>query len=134
MVVGDVSKRAFFASFLKKKVFIILIISCFMAYGVYTTKSFDRETSKLPQNDKERIQKIFLQLKENPYVGDQLQYRHLREKRIREKRVYYLVYDDLQAVLVVAISGKKDQQVTINHIIDNFDEYKEYLEKLLKEN
>ena len=56
-----------------------------MAYAVFTTKSFDGETSKLPQNDKERIEKIFLQLKENPYVGDQLQYRHLREKRLRKK-------------------------------------------------
>lgn len=105
-----------------------------MVYAIYTTKSFDRETAKLPQNDKERIEKIFLQLKENPYVGDQLQYKHLREKRIREKRVYYLVYDDLRAVLVVVISGKKDQQATINHIIDSFDEYKEHLGRLLKQN
>jgi len=57
----------------------------------------------------------------------------LREKRIREKRVYFLVYDDLQAVLIVAISGKKDQQTTINHIINYFDEYKEYLKRLLWE-
>jgi mRNA-degrading endonuclease RelE of RelBE toxin-antitoxin system len=105
-----------------------------MVYAVYTTESFDGEIGKLAKDEQERIRKIFLQLKENPYVGDQLQYRHLREKRIKEKRVYYLVYDDLQAVLVVAISGKKNQQATINHIINNFDEYKEYLEKLLKEN
>ena len=104
-----------------------------MVYAVYTTKSFDKKAGKLTKDEKDRIQKIFLQLKENPYVGDQLQYRHLREKRIREKRVYYLVYDDLQVVLVVAISGKKDQQATINHIIDNFDEYKEYLERFLRE-
>lgn len=104
-----------------------------MTYEVYTTKSFDKETKKLSKDEQERMQKIFLQLKENPYVGDQLQYRHLREKRIREKRIYYLVYDDLSAVLVVAVSGKKNQQATINHIIDNFDEYKKYLEKLLKE-
>ncbi|MDP3916798.1 MAG: hypothetical protein Q8Q42_00750 [Nanoarchaeota archaeon] len=43
------------------------------------------------------------------------------------------MYDDLLAVLVVAVSGKKNQQATINHIIDNFYEYKEYLEKLLRE-
>ncbi len=103
-----------------------------MSYAIYTTKSFDRQITKLLQNDRERIQKIFLQLKENPYVGDQLQYRHLREKRISEKRVYYLVYDDLQAVLVVAIGGKKEQQATINYIINNFDEYKKHLEKLLR--
>ncbi len=96
-----------------------------MAHAVYTTKSFGRKTQKLTKDEQERIGKIFLQLKENPCVGDWLQYRHLREKRIREKRirekrVYYLVYDDLQSVLVVAISGKKNQQATINHIINNF--------------
>lgn len=103
-----------------------------MVYAVYTTESFDKETAKLSQSDQEIIKKMFLKVKENPYSGDQLKYKHLREKRIKEKRVYFLVYDDLQAVLIVAISSKKDQQATINHIINYFDEYKEYLEKLLK--
>lgn len=105
-----------------------------MIYSVYTTRNFDRKISKLSKNDVEKIQKIFLQLKENPYVGDQLRYKHLREKRVEEKRIYYLVYDDLKTVLIVAISGKKNQQATINHIVDNFDGYKRYLEKILKEN
>jgi len=118
--------------FKKRRFFIITKIDCSMIYAVYTTKSFDRETTKLPQNDRERIEKIFLQLKENPYASEQLRYRNLREKRIKEKRVYFLVYDDLQAVLVVAISGKKDQQATINHIINNFDEYQKYLERIIK--
>lgn len=103
-----------------------------MTYAVYTTESFDKEIEELSKSDKEIIQKMFLKIKENPYTGDQLRYRHLREKRIREKRVYFLVYDDLQAVLIVAIGGKKDQQTTINHIVNYFDEYKRYLEKLLK--
>ena len=102
-----------------------------MVYAVYTTKSFDKETAKLQQSDKDIIQKMFLKIKENPYISDQLRFRNLREKRLGEKRVYFLVYDDLQAVLVVAISGKKDQNATINHIVDCFDEYRLYLEKLL---
>ena len=100
-------------------------------YSIYTTENFDKESLKLRIGD-ERLNKLFLQLKENPYVGDQLRYKNLREKRIKEKRVYYLVYDDLKAVLVVSISGKKDQQETISHIIDSFDEYKKYLEKAIK--
>lgn len=103
-----------------------------MAYAVYTTESFDKEIEKLPGSDQEIIQKMFLKIKDNPYASDQLRYKHLREKRIREKRVYFLVYDDLKAILLVAISGKKDQQLTINHIINYFDEYRIYLEKLLK--
>ena len=103
-----------------------------MLYKVYTTESFDKEVEKLPKSDQEIIQKMFLKIKDNPYASDQLRYRNLREKRVREKRVYFLVYDDLQAVLVTAISGKKYQQETINHIINYFDEYRVYLERLLR--
>ena len=103
-----------------------------MAYSVYTTESFDREVLKLSKEEQERIAKIFLQLKDNPYVGKQLRYKHLREKRLQEKRIYYLVYENLNAVLIAAISGKKDQQATINHIINCFEEYQIYLNELLK--
>lgn len=87
---------------------------------------------KISQLDREKIQKLFLQLKENPYVGDALRYRFFREKRIREKRVYYLIYDNLSSVLIVAIGGKKTQQETINYIIRCLPEYKKYMENLSK--
>lgn len=103
-----------------------------MAYAVYTTESFEKEIENLPDSDKESINKIFLQIKENPYVGDQIRYRFFREKRIREKRIYYLVYDDLSAVLVVAFGGKKIQQKIIEEIIKYLPEFKKYMENLLK--
>ena len=103
-----------------------------MAYAVYTTKSLEKEIEKLSNSDKERIQKLFLQLKENPYAGKQLKFNFFREKRIREKRIYYLIYDDLQSVLVVAFGGKKVQQETINNVIKTLPEFKEYLEHSLK--
>lgn len=87
-----------------------------MIYAVYTTESFDSEIRKLSQEEQRGIQRIFLQLKENPYAGDQLQIKILREKRLEEKRIYYLVFDDLKAVLVAAISDKKAQQKTIDYI------------------
>ena len=101
-----------------------------MAYAVYTLAQFDKEVNKLPNSDKERIQKLFIQLKENPYVGDQIRYKFFREKRIREKRVYYLIYDDLQAVLLVVFGRKKAQQETIDEIVKLLPEYKEYMRKL----
>ena len=101
-----------------------------MAYAVYTLNVFDKEMSKLPEFDKEIIQKIFLQLKENPYVGDMIRYKFFREKRIKEKRIYYLVYDDLKIVLIVAIGGKKAQEETIDKIAGYFKEYREYAERL----
>jgi mRNA-degrading endonuclease RelE of RelBE toxin-antitoxin system len=103
-----------------------------MTYAVYTAESFDKEVEKLSISDQDIIQKMFFKIKDNPYTSDQLRYKHLREKRIKEKRVYFLVYDDLQAVLIVALGGKKDQQATINHIVDYFDEYREYLERKLR--
>lgn len=57
-----------------------------MAYEVYTTESFDKEIERLSKNDQEIIQKMFLKIGDNPYTSDQLRYRHLREKRIREKK------------------------------------------------
>lgn len=101
-----------------------------MAYAVYALNVFDKEVNKLSEQDREVIQKIFLQLKENPHVGDQIRYSFFREKRLREKRIYYLVYDDLKIVLMVAISGKKAQKETIDEIVRDFKEYREYAKRL----
>ena len=103
-----------------------------MTYAVYVTKSFEKEMEKISKFEKEILQKIFSQLKGNPYVGDSVRYRFLREKRVREKRIYYLVYDDLNSILVVALGGKKAQKETINEIIRYLPEFREYLKKILK--
>lgn len=102
-------------------------------YSVYTTENFDSEMNKLNLNDQEQIKKIFLQLRDNPYVGDQIRFRFFREKRLREKRIYYLVYDDLMAVLIVAIGGKKTQQETIDRIVKYLGGYRTYLKEKIME-
>lgn len=102
-----------------------------MSYAVFTTKTFDREVEKLDSDKQDRISKLFLQLRDNPQTGDQIRFKFFREKRIDEKRVYYLIYDDLQIVLFVAVSGKKDQRETINYIVKHFDEFREYAKKLV---
>jgi len=103
-----------------------------MAYAVYTTERFDREISKLSDFDKDIIQKAVIKLKDNPYVGDPIRYKFFREKRIREKRFYFLVYDSLSAVLVVAFGGKKIQQDTINEIISLLPEYEAYIKEIIR--
>ena len=105
-----------------------------MAYAVYTTESFEREFNKLSDFDKNITKKIFFKLKENPYIGDEIRSKFFREKRLREKRIYYLVYDDLSAVLIVAFGGKKAQQETINEIIKDLPEFRKYIQKLLSLN
>ncbi|MEA3248211.1 MAG: hypothetical protein U9Q73_00735 [Nanoarchaeota archaeon] len=57
-----------------------------MNYKVYMTETFEKEFDKLSTSEKEITKKIFLQLKENPFVGDAIRYKFFREKRIKEKR------------------------------------------------
>ena len=51
---------------------------------------------------------------------------------MREKRIYFLVYDDLSAVLMVAFGGKKAQKETIDKIVELLPEFRKYIENLLK--
>ncbi len=96
-----------------------------MLFRIHTTKRFDKEVEKLSNEETKRIKNIYNQLQENPYVGDQLQIKVLREKRLNGKRIYYLVFEDLWAVLMIAISDKKAQQKVIDYILDNINIFRE---------
>lgn len=100
-------------------------------YYLYRTNRFNKEVEKLSKEDVKRIDKIIEQLKSNPYVGDQLQIKVLREKRLNGKRIYYLIFEDLESVLMIATSDKKAQQKVIDFIIDNVNNYRGYLKKLM---
>ena len=100
-------------------------------YKVRRTNRFNKEVEKLSNEEIKRVNKLIEQLKENPYVGDQLQIKILREKKLEEKRIYYLIFDDLNAILIIAISNKKAQQKEIDFIKDNINNYKKYLRRLL---
>ncbi|HII29887.1 hypothetical protein COV22_01530 [Candidatus Woesearchaeota archaeon CG10_big_fil_rev_8_21_14_0_10_47_5] len=64
-------------------------------FKVIGTNTYLRELDKWPKADKVIAEKLPKQLAINPYSGSPLGYRLLREKRVKERRVYYLVYDDL---------------------------------------
>ena len=102
-------------------------------FTVIGTDTYLEEIDKLPKDYQEAADKIPPKLAANPFIGDQLGYPFLRERRIKEKRVYYLIYDDLKLVLLVAVSGKKDQQRTINHIKQQLDEYRKVAEEVAKQ-
>ena len=97
---------------------------------VIGTDTYLDELKKWPKPEQEAAAKIPTHLTENPYVGKPLGYAHLREKKISGRRVYYLIYDDLKLVLLVATSNKKDQQVTIDHIKGNLDEFRKIAQKI----
>lgn len=100
-------------------------------YKIFIEEEFEREFSKLPVAEQERILKVREQIKENPYVGKPLGYLWFREKHLNGKRLYWLVYDNLKAVLVVALSDKKTQQLTISAIKLALDHYKNKIEQRL---
>ena len=101
-------------------------------YLIYTTSKFDDDFSKLDNSIQEQIQKEIEQLEINPYVGKPLGYRFFREKKVRNYRFYYLIYDEYIVVFVVALSDKNSQQNAINTIRSLIPYYREEIKKKIK--
>ena len=104
-----------------------------MTWAIYHTGTFDEILGKMPKDFQQWLDKIEDQLMLNPYVGDQIRVPWFREKKKDKFRLYYLIYDDLEAVYVVAISEKKDQQIVINTIWLLLDQFKDQIHDLVKE-
>src|SRR3989338_2810573 len=87
-----------------------------MHYKVYRTPIFERKLEPFSDHFKKQIDRCEEQLAENPYVGKPLSVPWFREKKLDIYRMYYLIYEDLQAVYIITLSGKKEQQKIINTI------------------
>ena len=85
-------------------------------FKIFTTEEFDRDFEKLDNSLKIQIEKEINQLINNPYVGKPLGYKFFREKKVKNYRIYYLIYEDYVVVFVIAVSSKKDQQQAIDKI------------------
>jgi len=85
-------------------------------YKIFTTEEFDKCYNKLDSQLQREIAKEINQLEENPYSGKPLGYKFFREKKVKNYRIYYLVYEEYVVVFVIAISTKKYQQDAINKI------------------
>src|SRR3990167_9076464 len=98
-------------------------------FKVIGTDTYLRELKKFPKSDQEIARAFPQQLCENPFLGKPLTYPFLREKKIGGRRIYYLVYENLKLILLVATSDKKDQQETINRIKSQLYEFKKVAEE-----
>jgi len=98
-------------------------------YAVFGTESFQELRKSLSKDERRWIHKMEEQLQENPY-GKILRIPFLREKRFRNKRLYYLTDDVHRNVLIVDFGSKKEQQKTINFIMNNLTEFISYLRSL----
>ena len=99
-------------------------------YAVFRTPIFNKKVSDFSEEFNRQVEKIEDQLEINPYVGKPLGTKWFREKKLLGYRVYYLIYEDLVAVYMITLSGKKDQQKTINTIKFFLDKYREEIERL----
>lgn len=99
-----------------------------MQNKVLETETFSRLFDALERKEKEWIKKVIRQLKENSKVGKPLGFEWFREKKLGGKRLYYLVYEKSNAVLLVAFGGKKDQQKIIAHVLHNKERYRKIVE------
>ena len=104
----------------------------FIMFKVFRTYEFERKMNKfLTKEQQERLNKIEDEIAERGFTGNPLGLKFLREKRISEKRIYFLVYEDLKSVLMVSISDKKAQQETIDKIKEFFPEFRRLVEEKL---
>ena len=101
-------------------------------YGVFRSVSFQEEICKYDKNIQDKVDKIEDKLITNPEYGTPLETKWFRESRFENYRIYYLVYEDLSAIYIVAISEKRDQQKTINTIKIFLEFFREEIEKLVR--
>ena len=100
-------------------------------YTIYTTETFDKIFLSLDRSEQNWIVKIKEKLQDNP-AGKILRYCWFREKRYlsRNKRLYYLVDEDLKKILLVSFAPKKDQNKIIEFTTQNMLELQEHLRSL----
>ena len=101
-----------------------------MPYQLKKTDEFGVEFNKLPIDIQKRFENQFHKVEEDPFsLGKPLGYTWFRELKNEGHRVYYLIYEDKIIVLFVGVSGKKEQQSSINQIKSNLPIFKEFVEK-----
>lgn len=103
-----------------------------MAYKVFLAQTFKEKLEKAGKPFQIWFDKILDQLAKNPRVGKPLGTTWFREKKFEKRRVYFLVYEDLNSVFVVNLSEKKDQQAIINSVKLLLGVYKNQIQALLQ--
>lgn len=100
-------------------------------YSIFVADEFYSDYGKLDASIRRQINKEIDQLETNPYSGKPLGYKFFREKKVRNYRIYYLVYEEYAVVFLIAISDKKNQQKIIGSIKNLLPMYKGEIKKKL---
>lgn len=105
-------------------------------FRILTTAAFDDDFRELDAAEQQKVKKKKERLKEQgDSTGDPLTgLSFFREKRVNGKRIYYLIYKQYAAILLLCMSDKKTQQATINKILRELAQYQQYVEEKLRKN
>lgn len=90
---------------------------------VLTTVKFAEQYELFEAPEREWIDKMKDQLAKNLRVGKPLHYDWFREKKLRGKRLYFIINARTQKAILIAFAPKKEQQETIRHILLNRKDY-----------
>ena|SRR3989338_46376 len=90
---------------------------------VYETEPFSEIYFTLEKKEQEWIEKIKEQLSENLSIGKPLRYGWFREKKLDNKRLYFLINQKTKKAIFLAFGCKKEQQRIIEHIVSNKERY-----------
>jgi len=101
-------------------------------YDIFITRDFYNKFYKLDKSIQKKIVKSINQLRNNPFSGKPLSYKFFREKKIKNYRFYYFVYEEYVVVFIVDISTKKNQKQTIHKIKALLPHYHDEIEKLFR--
>ena len=100
-----------------------------MNYSTYATDTFKEIYASLDKSEQNWIDKTKKKLAENP-TGKILQFSWFREKKFLNKRLFFLIDDELKKILFVSFASKRKQQDVINFVVNNRQELLNYLKNI----
>ncbi|MBN2422952.1 hypothetical protein JXB41_07030 [Candidatus Woesearchaeota archaeon] len=95
---------------------------------LYETETFSELYDACDNREKRWIDDIKKKLKQNLKVGKPLRFDWFREKKLGNKRLFYIINEKTKKTVLLAFGTKKDQQKIINHIIINKELYLKYVD------
>lgn len=101
-------------------------ITCFLAFfmnEVYETETFSKLYDAAEKVEQDWIDKIKDHLGQNLRTGQPLRFDWFREKKLGDKRLFYLINEQTHKAILISFGSKKEQQQIINHIIINKEKY-----------
>ena len=95
---------------------------------VFKTDEFKKLENKLLNEDQRlEVEEFKERLKEDLLIGKMLRVYFVREKKLEEKRIYFLISKENKKALFVFIGNKKHQKEDIERIFKNLEFYKRLL-------